>query len=180
MRLGAPLCLRFPGTNCLHLEGEPSRSPAAAAPSARRRWRALRSRGFIDHQGSALKHPAVARFNSMLRCGIVGSLCEPVTARVTRKAVVENRNGQYVHRRFRKPLLQFRLCSLERKVANEQLLQSVTHDYSSRAASFAKYVSMKSAPARFMDTRLSRIARSRSSQPFRIAAINMLNSPLTW
>ena len=57
----------------------------------------------------------------------IGNLGEPVTAGVTRKAVVKNRNRLNLHRRFRKPLLQFRFCCLERKVANEQLLQSVTH-----------------------------------------------------
>jgi acylphosphatase len=50
---------------------------------------------------------------------------------------------------------------------------------SNLAASFAKYVSMKSAPARRMAVNDSIMVRSRSSQPLLMAAIIMLNSPLT-
>lgn len=52
--------------------------------------------------------------------------------------------------------------------------------YSSLAASLAKYVTMKSAPARRMPRSDSSIARSRSSQPFSNAACSIEYSPETW
>src|SRR5215469_5852265 len=52
--------------------------------------------------------------------------------------------------------------------------------YSFFAASFAKYVTMKSAPARRMLSSDSSIARSRSSQPFSNAACSIEYSPETW
>lgn len=48
-----------------------------------------------------------------------------------------------------------------------------------RAASLAKYVRMKSAPARLIEIRLSIIRRSRSTQPSCAAAAICENSPLT-
>ena len=56
---------------------------------------------------------------------------------------------------------------------------SSTHWLRSRAASFAKYVRMRSAPARLMDTKDSMTARDSSNQPALAAALIMLYSPLT-
>ena len=50
---------------------------------------------------------------------------------------------------------------------------------SSFAIGFAKYVKIKSAPARRIEVRLSTIARSSSIHPFRAAAIIIEYSPLT-
>ena len=51
--------------------------------------------------------------------------------------------------------------------------------YNNFAAAFAKYVRMKSAPARRMDVSVSSMIRSPSIQPFCAAAMIIENSPLT-
>jgi len=63
------------------------------------------------------------------------------------------------------------------RIYGEEILRGI---YSRRAASLAKYVNTKSAPARRMAISDSIIARSWSIQPFRAAAIIIENSPETW
>jgi len=54
------------------------------------------------------------------------------------------------------------------------------HPFNNAAASLAKYVKIRSAPARLMASSDSSMAAVSSSQPWAAAALSILYSPLTW
>jgi len=71
-------------------------------------------------------------------------------------------------------------CSRRNTAIRSRVMKTSCHDQRILAASFAKYVTIKSAPARRIPSRLSSMARSGSSQPRWKAACSMEYSPETW
>ena len=139
--------------------GRPHRRPPVAGARA--------GRGHDRYRGGIPAGPVLAPARMDIRPGSRGTACRHLGDDASGLLRV----GRDRHRRFRPVAGRGRQASCARAEPTGQESQS--------AASLAWYVRIRSAPARRMPVRISRIAARSSIQPFAAAAFTMAYSPLT-